>query len=288
MAANVEEKTGAVFTDVAREVRVDIAHMRARQWGEWESHETAVFEQYFTSVGVEKLYKLANATHFKDQHRILDNHEYCLDQYNYEETHVWPCEIGILDMPPGNWENAVHRMFFLDADEGPREVWKLAHIEARRLTVDDSNLRLSLRQWGYVMWDRARLDEVGFLAGFWPKSERDKGIEYRKKLHHERCYEIARASDFYRYRRCVVGDYDHDYEGGEEISSDSDSHVDFFTRFVGYDSDDDDDDDDDGSAYLEGFPSAAPTETTGTTARPSVRDAATQTHSGEDASQTSD
>jgi hypothetical protein len=37
---------------------------------------------------------------------------------------------------------------------GPRKVWNPAHIEARRLTVDDSDLRLSLRQWGYVIWDR--------------------------------------------------------------------------------------------------------------------------------------
>jgi len=278
MTANAGGKTGTVFTDVRREHRIPVAGIRARQWGEWEVPDAAVFERYFTTIGVEKLYQLSNAEYFQDRYYILDDEEYGPDQQDSDYRLVWPSKLEMADTPPGDWESGPHRVFFADPDQGPMEVWKQAHIESRRLTVADSNLRLSLRQWGYVMWDRSRLDEINFLPGFWFQSDRDQGMEYRKKLHHERCYDIARRSDFHPCRTC--GDNNRDDSSDEEEEEEE-----FYDEF-GIGTGDSDEDDIDRSHYTdsEAFHSVAHRQMTGTTVGSSVRDASTQTHSRQDAS----
>ncbi|KAG2411784.1 hypothetical protein HFD88_009340 [Aspergillus terreus] len=50
-----------------------------------------------------------------------------------------------------------------DADPGPAEAWHHTHLELGRLDFVGSDRVRELRRWGYVMWDYARLVEMGGL-----------------------------------------------------------------------------------------------------------------------------
>ncbi|PVH81024.1 hypothetical protein DL98DRAFT_514932 [Cadophora sp. DSE1049] len=66
--------------------------------------------------------------------------------------------------------------FFKDSDEGPENAWRWAHSSLQpnipSLMVMTNSFRdfTAVRTWGYVMWDRLRLDEWGVFGKDWVHS----------------------------------------------------------------------------------------------------------------------
>ncbi|KAI1213130.1 uncharacterized protein F4807DRAFT_312305 [Annulohypoxylon truncatum] len=70
----------------------------------------------------------------------------------------------------GNSQDYAFRVksaFFEDPDNGPFTIWKWAHeSQSLRQSVYQRE-KAPLRKWGYVMWDRDRLDACGILQDRW-------------------------------------------------------------------------------------------------------------------------
>ena len=56
-------------------------------------------------------------------------------------------------------EEYIPKPWFPDPDSGPEDVWRWAHQTQTTSQFIFSPSQIPLRQWAYVMWDRARLDE---------------------------------------------------------------------------------------------------------------------------------
>jgi hypothetical protein len=88
--------------------------------------------------------------------------------------------------------------FFPDPDKGPADVWRWAHQEDSWAHFVNSPARRSLREWGYVMLDRSRLDEMSIFSTPWEESE-DLPLtadEIRRMVQREES--LHRRSEIYR------------------------------------------------------------------------------------------
>jgi len=57
--------------------------------------------------------------------------------------------------------------FAQDSDTGPSDAWRWAHKGETCSNFVNSDSRQLLREWGYVMWDHARLDNWGIFEMPW-------------------------------------------------------------------------------------------------------------------------
>lgn len=130
-------------------------------WGE-NSVEPAVNPAMSTfqgvlSLGLIALFRLGNAKSYEEQKAVLD----------FEHP---PLRLDFLakafkraNMARGSTPN---NSFFNDPDTGPAAIWTWAHPTPRRGSVGQPD-RLYLREWGYVMWDRTRIDGTRVLRSRW-------------------------------------------------------------------------------------------------------------------------
>lgn len=61
--------------------------------------------------------------------------------------------------------------FVDDPDDGPADAWSWAHQDETCVNFVNSDSRKPLREWGYVMWDRARLENWAIFETPWEGSE---------------------------------------------------------------------------------------------------------------------
>ncbi|KAI1178163.1 hypothetical protein F4777DRAFT_586814 [Nemania sp. FL0916] len=124
--------------------------------------------------GVEwgKLYQIVKAETYDDRERAL-----CSD-YRPQPTcyflHGGLAEACYYrnDPPPGGLITvdelrAFKQPYFADPDPGPADIWRWAHREARWQMYIQQHNRHSLRKWGYVMWDKSRLEAMGVFLEPW-------------------------------------------------------------------------------------------------------------------------
>ena len=86
--------------------------------------------------------------------------------------------------------NRIKSPFYSESDTGPADIWRWAHQgETLSHVVYQAN-RETLREWGYVMWDRSRLDSFGIFDEPWDAEiarrneswEHDQAIERHIKM----------------------------------------------------------------------------------------------------------
>lgn len=65
----------------------------------------------------------------------------------------------LAEMDVEDQEDFIHVPLFHDSDSGPEDVWRWAHQSQCSEHFVYSPAQIPLRQWAYVLWDRARLDE---------------------------------------------------------------------------------------------------------------------------------
>lgn len=67
------------------------------------------------------------------------------------------------DIQPGKEARYFHTPFFADPDTGPVDVWRWVHADESWQNWVYQEDRSRLRRWGYVLWDRARLEAAGIF-----------------------------------------------------------------------------------------------------------------------------
>ncbi|KAF2789047.1 hypothetical protein K505DRAFT_365959 [Melanomma pulvis-pyrius CBS 109.77] len=68
---------------------------------------------------------------------------------------------------PADERNHTRPPFFNDPDTGPIDVWRWTHQNETWANFVNQDDRKTLREWGFVMWDRARLDESSIFQSRW-------------------------------------------------------------------------------------------------------------------------
>ncbi|KAI1178887.1 hypothetical protein F4777DRAFT_536063 [Nemania sp. FL0916] len=124
--------------------------------------------QYYLSLGVKKLCEISFAEGYEEWHRVLDAGstpspiDFLFDGFeshsNDRYSYVW-----LEDLAPEEEKLHVKQPFCDDTDPGPVDAWRWAHLDKPKSNwiYDEDNREL--REWGYVMWDRSRLEAAGLF-----------------------------------------------------------------------------------------------------------------------------
>ncbi|KAF2795333.1 hypothetical protein K505DRAFT_302244 [Melanomma pulvis-pyrius CBS 109.77] len=167
------------------------------------------FIQYALSMGLVKIHQIITAQTFEARRKLLRSDDKIYPNFNLE--FLFDClehasRNGLNHTPLQRYtteDNATHlrKPFFDDPDSGPESCWRWAHAEDYVVNFVNSPWRISLRKWGYVMWDRATLDSWKVLQTRWDApsmSERRAATELRAKLRAEQEFSFRRRYDIQR------------------------------------------------------------------------------------------
>jgi hypothetical protein len=92
--------------------------------------------------------------------------------------------------------------FVEESDTGPADAWRWAYQDENCQDFNYPNYRSPLRQRGYCMWDRARLDEWHILEHPWHRPIRPKLLS-GETFHRERAARDTRMQESWRIR-CLI------------------------------------------------------------------------------------
>lgn len=87
--------------------------------------------------------------------------------------------LDLEDYTPEDEINNITPLYFKDPDPGPEEVWRLIHELSTRANFVNGEAWHLHREWGYVMWDRTTLEEMGIFEEDWDEDGRALYIEAR-------------------------------------------------------------------------------------------------------------
>lgn len=140
-------------------------------WGEFSVDYADSFDsefvQHILSVGLAHLHQVALAESYTERCNVLYsvyppfNHDFLyegLTQANDPDTDVLLSDYTLDD------ERAhIRPSFYPDPNTGSADAWRWAHHDESCLYFLNTDNQLPLRECGYVMWDRARLDNWNIL-----------------------------------------------------------------------------------------------------------------------------
>ncbi|KAI3323322.1 hypothetical protein HD806DRAFT_544087 [Xylariaceae sp. AK1471] len=168
-------------------------------WGAWEVEYCGEVDapemQHVLSRGLAKLHAIAGAETYEERHQVLDAYEipdrtseFLHDDFQYANKpndDIWfqgltPEEEALLTGQP----------FFADPESGPVDIWRWAYDDQTWSSWVYQHYQHDLRQWGYVMWDRSRLEAVSIFQ---------KPFDWEEG----RRYSILRLEEAHRQRRLV-------------------------------------------------------------------------------------
>lgn len=125
--------------------------------------------------GLVSLESIAKATTYDRQHVLLDYGRipHARSRNLYRALKDFSYEVCDEQASVSNYENSqdyalkVKRPYFEDPDDGPFSIWKWAYESASLRRSVYQRGQAKLRKWGYVMWDRARLDTLPIFRDMW-------------------------------------------------------------------------------------------------------------------------
>jgi hypothetical protein len=125
--------------------------------------------QYVLSLGLEVIWDVITAESYQDRYQLLES-KGCpskMDVFLYGA--LWQVNVWREYQHPAEDPESAHvpRALSRELDAGPKQAWLWAHrdpdnrawIYARPWHYD--------RQWGYVLWDKSRIEAVGLLESPW-------------------------------------------------------------------------------------------------------------------------
>ncbi|KAK7953507.1 hypothetical protein PG988_014201 [Apiospora saccharicola] len=135
-------------------------------------------------VGLRKLHQITQAETYEKRYGLLYQSRtgVCsplateLFLYNglllaNEQTHI----IFLKWLTPDDDVLRINHPCFPDPDPGPADVWRWAHQEESWAHWVYQPSRRGLRWWGYVMWNRSRLEAIGLFRESWNLSSYSSG-----------------------------------------------------------------------------------------------------------------
>ncbi|KAI0000079.1 hypothetical protein F4779DRAFT_635724 [Xylariaceae sp. FL0662B] len=171
------------FNDIAEhDIHWGLCHV------EYDVKVDSYYIQHVLSLGLEKLYQIAAAETYEGRYRLLDpphaNGDFLHE--GLEDANEKNDGIFLGDLTPEEEIRHVKQPLFADPDSGPADAWRWAHQEESRSNWVYQENRQDLRQWGYVMWDRSRLDEIGVFQEPW--EEREISLEEKHEAIRQHAY----------------------------------------------------------------------------------------------------
>lgn len=161
--------------------------------------------QQVLSHGLTTICNVARAETYEDRHRILESKgcpsRMILFLYGGLQHRIWHRDTFLSrNATTGESEFVDPRPFHADPDSGPEDAWQWAHAGEAWPSPPYEKDRHSLRRWGYVLWDSARLEANGIfentwtshgqtalarihLEHEWQREDREKSWERREKIH---------------------------------------------------------------------------------------------------------
>lgn len=141
-------------------------------------------------MGLEKLYQIARAETYDDRERLFCSGYRPLPTYFFLHDRLWYAneqqhDIFLNELTPEDELLYIRQPFFADVDSGPADAWRWAHYGENRQTWVYQENRRDLREWGYVMWDRSRLDAIGIFQEPWEDAD-DTGESFLEKQEAQR------------------------------------------------------------------------------------------------------
>ncbi|KAI1371051.1 hypothetical protein F4677DRAFT_436620 [Hypoxylon crocopeplum] len=177
------------FNDIAEH---DVA------WGvfqvEYSNRVDSPFIQEVLSLGLEKLHQIVNAETYEERWRLLNSRECPNATVSFLHDGLQGANerndnIFLDDMTPEDEVVHIKQPFFADQDSGPADVWRWAHQEESWANWVYQENRRGLRQWGYVMWDRSRLNAVGIFQDPWEDTDgSEESLLEEQEAARERAY----------------------------------------------------------------------------------------------------
>jgi hypothetical protein len=124
--------------------------------------------QYFLSIGVKKLYEISNAGGYEEQYRALDaKNPPGISDFLFQGFEFYGNDrsdnVYLDELTREDEKSRIRQPFFDDPDLGPVDAWRWAHLQYPRSSWVYQESHRELREWGYVVWDRPRLETVGIF-----------------------------------------------------------------------------------------------------------------------------
>jgi len=135
----------------------------------YDSEGDSIFIQYILSLGLGKMYQIAEADTDEERDRLLYSYRHPSATYRFlhkglQNANLPNDNIVVVDLVPEGGTLLIKQPFFYDPDSGPVDAWRLSHQEETRANWVYQGNRHHLRRWGYVMWDRSRLKTSGIFG----------------------------------------------------------------------------------------------------------------------------
>lgn len=140
---------------------------------DYESVVDSPFLQHLLSLGLRKLHQIVQATTYQERYDLLCSGDYpsgtrtFLHEGLQDDANDHAIDIYLNDLTPENEVLYIRQPLFVDSDPGPKDTWRWAHHDSPRSSWVYQDDRDDLRRWGYVMWDRFRLEGAGIYQKPW-------------------------------------------------------------------------------------------------------------------------
>ncbi|KAI1311828.1 hypothetical protein F5Y03DRAFT_342503 [Xylaria venustula] len=129
--------------------------------------------QHIMSFGLKKLHDITESKSFEETCRLLTQNvlppislSFLYEGFHYAKTSNSGVSLND-SLTPEDKARFIRSPFFADPDSGPEDVWRWAHQDEICWYWVYTEDRRDLRQWGYVMWDKSRLEAVGIFQEPW-------------------------------------------------------------------------------------------------------------------------
>lgn len=146
------------FNDVAEhDVRWGMLHVEYR-----EKFDNP-FLQYVLSLGLETIWDIASTEVYEDRRQLLESRGCPALAFTFLYE-------GLKEINSYQFNGTVlapRQVIDVDTDSGPEDAWQWAHDDEEDISWVYEENRQSLRRWGYVLWDRSRLEAVGLFKNRW-------------------------------------------------------------------------------------------------------------------------
>ncbi|KAI0440401.1 hypothetical protein F4803DRAFT_577671 [Xylaria telfairii] len=113
-------------------------------------------------LGLQKLHELVGVEKAMDWYLVLGDAYFEPGPKAFFDNHFIRTYDMFISLHPGLLTPLPY-----DPDFGPVDVWRWAHPRTLRANWEYQGAREKLRKWGYVMWDRARLEGAGIFRRSW-------------------------------------------------------------------------------------------------------------------------
>lgn len=170
----------------------------------WEKIDSP-YIQHVLSLGSETIWAIITAETFQDKYQLLESKGCPSKMFSFlceglEEVHSRREDPPSAQSPALGEHEQDPRPFYPELDSGPMDAWFWAHEDEDELGWVYDAQRQNIRQWGYVLWDRSRLEAVGLFDSAWNDSDESMGASLEE---HEDQRQRASMQDSWDQREKV-------------------------------------------------------------------------------------